>query len=427
MLTERKQKRLLYHLFTDPKYREHDTSDLDGVEPDPLEFTEPWKTIYLRAANPIRAVRGVSDLYQGVQYVAEDDEDVRRLMIEIEAAAAPIHYMTLAEMAADLKPVTWLWENWIPRGMLSLLGAYQGGGKSYFVMDLARAVIAGDQWPDGTPVTDSGRVVYVDAEAIPQVNNERAQKLAVDTTQLYLVVAKENEFIDLNTLRWRERLWDMVGDLQPELVIVDSLSTISLKGQNSVEDITQLLMFLVQLARHGDCGMLVLHHLRKPPGGQTTLPGISIHDFRGSSHITAMARTVLGLSVVQTSGQQFSLNGARRVEIAKTNLGPYPEPLGLTLIEEGDTARFEYGVASGAEHERTSRDACETWLLDYLEEHGPTRPADVVDDGKEQGYSRATIYRARKSLGDQIVNSKGRNAPQNRWRLPGGGEDEVEE
>ena len=223
MLTERKQKRLLYHLFTDPKYREHDTSDLDGVEPDPLEFTEPWKTIYLRAANPIRAVLGVSDLYQGVQYVAEDDEDVRRLMIEIEAAAAPIHYKTLAEMAADLKPVTWLWENWIPRGMLSLLGAYQGGGKSYFVMDLARAVIAGDQWPDGTPVAESGTVVYVDAEAIPQVNNERAQKLAVDNTQLYLVVAKENEFIDLNTLRWRERLWDMVGDLGPELVIIDSL------------------------------------------------------------------------------------------------------------------------------------------------------------------------------------------------------------
>ena len=86
MLTERKQKRLLYHLFTEPRYREHDTSDLDGVDPDPLEFTEPWKTIYLRAANPIRAILGASDLYQGVQYVAEDDEDVRRLMIEIEAA-----------------------------------------------------------------------------------------------------------------------------------------------------------------------------------------------------------------------------------------------------------------------------------------------------------------------------------------------------
>ena len=201
--------------------------------------------------------------------------------------------------------------------MLSLLGAYQGAGKSYLVMDLARAVIAGDQWPDGTPVTKSGTVIYVDAEAIPQVNNERAQKLQVDNTQLYLVVAKATEFIDLNDPRWRDRLWDMVGDLGPELVIIDSLSTISLKGQNSVEDITQLLMYLVQLARHGDCGMLMPHHLRKPPGGQNTLPGISIHDFRGSSHITAMMRTVLGLSVVQTSGRQFSLNGARRIEIAR--------------------------------------------------------------------------------------------------------------
>ena len=47
-------------------------------------------------------------------------------MIEIEAAAAPIHYKTLAEMAADLKPVTWLWEHWLPRGMLSLWARTRG-------------------------------------------------------------------------------------------------------------------------------------------------------------------------------------------------------------------------------------------------------------------------------------------------------------
>ncbi len=56
-----------------------------------------------------------------------------------------------------------------------------------------------------------------------------------------------------------------------------------------------------------------------------------IHDFRGSGHITAMARTVLGLSVVQT-GKTFSLNGPRRLELVKTNLGPYPNPLGVLTV-----------------------------------------------------------------------------------------------
>ena len=54
------------------------------------------------------------------------------------------------------------------------------------------------------------------------------------------------------------------------------------------------MLYLVALARHCDCGLLVLHHLRKPPGGQLSLPGMSVHDFRGSGHITAMSRTVMG-------------------------------------------------------------------------------------------------------------------------------------
>jgi hypothetical protein len=73
--------------------------------------------------------------------------------------------------------VRWLWPGWIPRGMITLLGAYQGTGKSYFVLDIARTVIHGGPWPDGAPAEKLGTVIYVDAEAIPQVNNERAVKL----------------------------------------------------------------------------------------------------------------------------------------------------------------------------------------------------------------------------------------------------------
>ena len=40
-------------------------------------------------------------------------------------------------------------------------------------------------------------------------------------------------------------------------------------------------IFLVGLALCW-CGLLVLHHLCKPPGDQLSLPGMSIHDFRGS-------------------------------------------------------------------------------------------------------------------------------------------------
>ena len=131
-------------------------------------------------------------------------------------------------------------------GMLSLLGAYQGTGKSYFVLDLARGDprrgVAG--WGGGGT---RGKVIYVEAEAIPQVTNERAMKLGLDRNQLYLMMADNGELLDLTQPKWQDRLVDMATVVRPELIVIDSLSSISSIGQNSVEDTNRLLMFLVGL------------------------------------------------------------------------------------------------------------------------------------------------------------------------------------
>jgi hypothetical protein len=215
----------------------------------------------------------------------------------------------------------------------------------------------------------------------------------------------------------------MVDQLHPELIIIDSLTNVSETGQNGVEDVKNLLMYLVRLADFANCGMVVIHHLRKPAGGQLTLPGVSIHDFRGSGHITAMARTVLGLSVVQT-GKQFSLNGPRRLELAKTNLGPYPTPLGLEIVDTaGGLKQFVYGEAPSAD--TTLRDDCGEWLLDLLDD-GPMKAADVLAAGEEAGWSRPTIYRSRKDLEGKIINTKGNRSPGNRWALADWAEDADE-
>jgi hypothetical protein len=129
-----------------------------------------------------------------------------------------------------------------------------------------------------------------------------------------------------------------------------------------------------------------------------------------------MARTVLGLSVVQAVGQQFSLNGARRLEIAKTNLGPYPEPLGVALVEEDETTRFEYGEAPSGSPE-TKRGDCQSWLIEFLQENGATKPADVVCAAGQAGFSERTVYRARKALGDLLTNSDGHRSPRNEWYI----------
>lgn len=81
--------------------------------------------------------------------------------------------------AAGLPPVEWVWPSWLPRGMLSLLGAAPGAGKSLVALDLARRVIHCEAFPDSARRADAGtfpggNVVYVDAEAVPSYPSLRA-------------------------------------------------------------------------------------------------------------------------------------------------------------------------------------------------------------------------------------------------------------
>lgn len=411
MITERMQCNLLYRAFV----KNEDVATLGELDIE--RWCEPWRTIALFADRPQAANSGDA-LWYGILAVAGKDHDrARALQRQIVEAAEPMEFLSLLEIADTLPPVGWLWPNWIPRGMLSLLGAFQGTGKSWMVLDLARIVIDGGVWPDGSPVERTGCVVYVDAEGIPQVLNERAVALNINRRKLFLQMAEPGEVFDLSRREWQDRLIDAVMTLRPQLVIIDSLSSISSTGQNSVEEINALLAFLVGLAREADCGLLMIHHLRKPAGGQLYLPGLNIHDFRGSGHITAMARTVLGLSVVQ-SGKQFSLNGPRRLDLVKTNLGPYPQPLGIEMVSDGNLTKFVYGRAPEEESAQTVGDKAEVFLVKFLQENGPSLPAEVVAGGEEAGHSRSTIYRIRKEMGDRIVNTAGRRSHSNRWALP---------
>lgn len=413
------QKRLLYQCLVE--------QSIDSTEIELDGWSWPWREIVLASERDDAYLVHGNRLGYALRMVSGNDPDKgREWKAEIEDAAEPLQFPTLADIADTLKPVSWLWPGWIPRGMLSLLGAYQGTGKSYFVLDLARTVIEGGPWPDGAPSDRIGNVVYVEAEAIPQVTNERAQALGINRHKLWLMMAENGELLDLTQPRWQDHLLDLATTVNPQLIVIDSLSSISSSGQNSVEDTNRLLMYLVALARHCDCGLLMLHHLRKPPGGQLNLPGMSVHDFRGSGHITAMARTVMGLSVIQ-NGRQFSLNGARRLDLVKSNLGPYPEGIGLKLETSGDQVRFVYGAPVAFDEQESTGDKCEDWLLGYLAAHGASKPGDVVAAGKDAGFTRDTIYRTRKSLHAMIGNTeKNYKAPGNLWRLASD-EDEDEE
>ena len=95
-------------------------------------------------------------------------------------------YPTLAEIGPQLPQTTWFWQAWIPRGLLTLLAAWPGVGKTYLALDLARRVITPLPAPDESPFAlRTGHVIYVDAEDFLPDIYERALVWGMDLDKFY--------------------------------------------------------------------------------------------------------------------------------------------------------------------------------------------------------------------------------------------------
>ena len=324
----------------------------------------------------------------------------------------------LADIESEIPAVEWLWENFIPRGYVTVLGAMQGAGKTALMQDIARRVMSkGERWPDGTPIPKPGsNVFYLDAEGMPEAIKERAIAWKMDRRKFFYKYPQGGEIFDLGQDRYRDMVYQSVYRVQPELIFIDSLGSINGKGENNIEDVRAIFSFLVMLAREFQAGLILSHHLRKRSGMTFEGTEITLDDFRGSGHITQMARSVLAVSVIQTS-DETDRNGPRKLEVVKTNLGPYPKALGFEFVSgfpKGFVLRW--GDAPKQYKAPTKEDNCSIWLQEVLINESLSLK-ELEELGKMEDYSRANIIRARKKLGSLILDTKAKRDPENRWRL----------
>ena len=68
---------------------------------------------------------------------------------------------TFAEI--EMKPIRWLWFEYLACGKLHILAGAPGTGKTSLAMTLAAIVTTGGRWPDGTRA-QQGNVLVISAE-----------------------------------------------------------------------------------------------------------------------------------------------------------------------------------------------------------------------------------------------------------------------
>jgi len=382
------------------------------------DFTPPLQLCW-QAIEAAQSGQEQEALYNVLEGLPE-----RKEVIESILATRPGFHpemTSLASIAAELPPIEWIWDGWIPRGMITVLGASQGSGKSFVVTDLAWRIVHNRGFPDGAPVKRPGaNIIYVDAEMVPQILNQRSQRYGMDRSKLFIMLPEPGEMIDLGKPRYQDRLSEMTAVLNPELIIIDSLSSVHTNGQNNVEDVRLLMSYLIRLAAWAGCGLVLVHHIRKPPGGAGRMMNfdMGMEDLSGTGFITQQARVVLGMHVVQTA-QKFDPNGPREFKMLKNNLGKYPEPLGFHFVPicpEGVILGWDKEAPQNY-REPSQLDLCKEWLMDILKDSSNgIKVKSILSYGAEQGFGRATIFRARQELSEYICNTEGRKSPDNSWK-----------
>lgn len=306
-------------------------------------------------------------------------------------------------------PIDWLMPKQIPLGKLTLLAGLAKQGKSFLTMDLAARVSTGSEVPgrgDGQcfPI---GSVVLLSAEDdLDDTIKPRLIAAGADCSKIHALTTirfADGSFgpFDLSYVPHLERAVIRQGDTK--LVIIDPI-TQYVGGRVDDHKVTQLRALLGplrDLAARLHVAILIVTHFKKGAGTN------ALHQVIGSSAYTALARA----NWILTRDPD---DPKRRLFLdAGTNIAEDPPGLAFRIIDgrlEWEALPISLTANDALQHEQenqqadrrkespTKVEAAITWLATLFETTLRIPSEDVVRQGDAKGFSRDTLFKAKKEM-----------------------------
>ena len=346
--------------------------------------------------------RLVDAMAKGAKIAYDGGEDARALYDQVFTALqasypepdTPQDPATWADMDAVIGPIEWAWDRWLPQGFLTILAGEPGIGKSILALRLC-ACFLGTQtlWPDSADFAAGvGSVLWCEAEAAQPLNLERAKAWGLPIERILSPLPDPMVDISLDNPAHRRAIEAATKRKDVLFVVVDSLSGASRKDENS-SDTLSTVHWLAELARDTGKPILITHHLRK----RGMLDGdqkVSLERLRGYSGIVQPARLVWALDTPDPQDED-----TKRLSVIKSNLGRFPEPLGLQINDRG----VIFCDAPEPPRMTSAIDEAKEALMSLLE-GGAMAYGEIEQALHGMGISIRTVKRAKKDLG--VVSKK---------------------
>ena len=324
---------------------------------------------------------------------------IKEVCIELKIAAVQSDmYATVTELDDVLGEVKWLWKHWLPKGFVTMLVGDPGIGKSMLVLALVKIITSGTEFPTEPNPEKPSNVVWIDTEASQQLLRIRARKMNLDRDRIYIPVVDGDLLgqIDVMNEEHQELIMDMIDNVMPALIVLDSLGGSHTRGENKFEEIAPIMKFFALVARDKNVAVLMTHHLNKGSPGDTT--EIGLYRIRGSTAIPQFSRSIMAMEKLKET--------EIRLRMIKSNLSRKAEPLAIVPIldAEGDIIDIQYKAYKEPPAKRTKQEFCATWVMEQLKCHPEgMRLKDLIESGDSEGFTRGNMYSAKTYLAERVL------------------------
>jgi AAA domain/Bifunctional DNA primase/polymerase, N-terminal len=303
----------------------------------------------------------------------------------------------------------WLWEDRIPKGMLSIIQGDGGHGKSFVTLDIASRLSTGTPFHD-TPNSPNpkGKTLLFSTEDIREcILKPRLRKQKADCSQIKHVQSKaDGTMVDLGADL--ESIRQELETHNFDLLIFDPInsymgSDTKINGDNAVRAI---LTPLHLMAREFGIAVIIIQHINKDKTASAQHRGL------GSVAYNNLARNVLMVSPDKDDPSRKILTRC------KSNISGSDEAVAYRISADCDkipyleweTGTFSISADEALNGETAIGSAVE-WLKDLLT-IGQHTQATVYQAASDDGISIGTLRRAKNQLG--VISSK-ENGKNGQW------------
>lgn len=306
----------------------------------------------------------------------------------------------------ELQPVDWLWYPYLPFGKLAMIQGDPSEGKTTLALRLAAACSRGETLP-GMQRHEPFNILYQTAEdGLGDTIKPRLIDAGADENRIFCIDEREHSLSLLD-----ERVESAIKETDARLMILDPVQAYMGEkvDMNRANEVRAILKKVAAIAEQTGCAIVLVGHLNKAMGSNSSYRGLGSIDFR------AAARSVLLI------GRLKKELHVRILVHDKSSLAPEGKSLAFSL---GNDTGFRwldgYSEISAEEllcgiSQETKTAAAEELICSMLEGGAEVPCEEIFRSAQQKNISRRTVNEAKKNISGIVTRKISKSWV---WSLP---------